>query len=205
MSSRTLIAAITVISVTSAAGAQESNSCHGIADGAERLSCYDEQTGFAATAAEEVAGGEGGGQWLFQEETSGIDGRRDVWLSVMSQNTQPGTLGRQGSARLWVRCMQNSTNVFITFNAYTTDDQQVRYRLDDRAAASVYMETMRGGDGIGIWSGGRAIPFARSLFDANTLLVEYSSYEHTGLEFEFDVSGLRERIGPLAEACNWRP
>lgn len=194
-----------LLCVAGAAHAQETNACHEVADDVARLSCYDEASGYSAPEVEQSPSGEGGGQWLLQEDTSSIDGRRDVFLSVMSQNTQPGTLNRHASARLYVRCMQNSTNLFITFNAYTSDDQQVRYRIDDRAVASIYMETMRGGDGIGVWSGGRAIPFVRELFGANTLIVEYSSYEHSGLEFEFDVSGLRQRIEPLAAACNWTP
>lgn len=100
--------------------------------------------------------------------------------------------------------MENKTNVLIGFDRYTTDDQNVRYRLDDEPVRKQWMTTMRGGDGVGIWSGSRAIPFIKQMFGKDSLVVAYDTYSGP-VEFSFNISGLRARIEPLAENCQWTP
>lgn len=100
--------------------------------------------------------------------------------------------------------MENKTNVLIGFDRYTTENQNVKYKLDDEPVQKQWMETMRGGDGIGIWSGARAIPFIRKMFGKESLVIAYDTY--TGpVEFTFDISGLRARIDALAKGCEWKP
>ena len=181
------------------------NPCHAEQDETARLACYDLRTGFTAVSDDgddtpEVAGGL---QWLATEKTSGLDDRTDIWLSVNSNASQPNQIGRPERATLWVRCMGNKTNLFITFNDFTTDNQNVRYKIDDNPVRKVWMVHMQGGKGIGIWSGGAAIPFIRKLLDAETMVVAYKSYSNLNLEFDFDISGLRARIDPLAASCQW--
>ncbi|MFG6645553.1 type VI secretion system-associated protein TagO, partial [Sulfitobacter sp. 1A09149] len=211
----TLIALLLAVSAQAGhAQTDEPKSCHTLSDLERRLSCYDEATGYAPQEPTEeeapevvasVATPPQGGQWIYSNEESALDGRKDVWLSVLSENTQGNQINRPEKARLWVRCMQDSTNIFITFNNYTTDNQTVRYRLDEDGMKTIWMETMNGGEGIGIWSGGRAIPMIKSIFGKEKLVLGYSSYSSNNLEFTFDVSGLRARIDPLAESCHWQP
>lgn len=54
---------------------------------------------------------------------------------------------------------------------------------------------MNDGDGIGIYSGGPAIPFIQSMFDKDELVMSYAHYSSLA-EFKFDISGLRNRISP---------
>lgn len=211
----TLITLILALSAQAGhAQTDEPKSCHTLSGAQERLSCYDETTGYelqevAEEEATEVLATDAtspqGGQWVYSDEESALDGRKDVWLSVLSENTQGNQINRPEKARLWIRCMQNSTNIFISFNSYTSDNQTVRYRLDEDSMKSVWMETMNGGDGIGVWSGGRAIPLIKNIFGKEKLVLGYSSYSSNNLEFTFNVSGLRARIDPLAESCHWQP
>jgi type VI secretion system protein VasI len=178
--------------------------------------CYDKQTGYGGqkvepekkenvvAAAPTAAPERNGSQWRYSEERSALDNRKDVWLSVTSKNTEGNAIGSPIRATLWLRCMENKTNVLIGFDRYTTDNQNVRFKLDEDAVQKQWMETMRGGDGIGIWSGGRAIPFIKKLFGKESLVLAYDTY--TGpVEFTFDVSGVKDRIAPLAEECGWAP
>lgn len=189
-------------------GAQENNNaCHSVKADLERLACYDAQSNY--TDADKVAAPKPvvnlGRQWRKEEEKSSLENRTDVWLSVTSENSQPNQIGSPEKARLWVRCMNNSTNVFVTFNDYTSDNQNVRYKLDNESVRKIWMVHMQGGDGIGIWSGGKAIPLIKSFYGAEKLVLAYESYTNMNLEFTFNISGLRERIGPLAESCHWQP
>lgn len=183
------------------------SACHALTDDAKRLDCYDRRTGRAseeAETAEEQANTQSGDHWWFSEEESALDSRKDVWLRVTSSNSEPDNIGGLRNAYLWVRCMENRTNLFITFDRYTSDNQNVKYRLDEGAVKKQWMETMNGGDGIGIWSGGRAIPFIKSMLGKDEMVVSYDTYSAL-VEFKFDISGLNNRIAPLAEACSWRP
>lgn len=207
-------ALIIIIAAPLAAFAQADRfaDCHTLSDTDKRLACYDDMTGFQpANATKQIPRTDAvppssiGQQWTYSDEDSALDGRKDVWLSVESQNTQPNQIGGPESATLWVRCMKNSTNAFVAFNSYTSDNQTARYRFDDEKVRSIWMETMNGGDGIGLWSGGRAIPFIKSMFGKEKLVVGYNSYSSNNLEFTFDISGLRARIAPLAAACHWTP
>lgn len=181
-----------------------SSDCSLIVGERKRLECYDKTAGLSGNMSINDTD-RSGTQWHYEQSTSELDGRSDVWLSVDSVNRQPNQINRLETAQLWVRCMENSTNLFVTFNDYTSRNQNVRYRLDEGPIKSVWMETMAGGDGIGIWSGKRAIPFARTIFDSQTLVVGYDTYSQNSVEFTFDVAGLRQRIGPLAKSCNWTP
>lgn len=180
--------------------------CHSIAEDTGRLACYDRVTTFseAVTVTAPAKPGPEGKQWNVQIEGSALDDRKDVYLRVMSDKPEGTGYGNTSHAFFYVRCMKNSTNSFITFNSYTTDDQSVKYRVDDGPMQKVWMETMNGGDGIGIWSGTRAIPFIKGLLDKEKLVVAYESYSNANLEFTFDISGLRNQIGPLAESCGWK-
>ena len=192
--------------------------CHAMSTNYIRLMCYDKKTGYIKPKADKPEEQEGtaattpatpnprpqGNQWRYTDENSALDNRKDVWLNVTSNNKEGNTIGSPARAKLWVRCMENRTNLLIGFERYTTDNQNVKFRLDDGSVQTQWMETMRGGDCIGIWSGSRAIPFIRSMFDKEKMVIAYNTY--TGpVEFTFDISGLRKRIDPLASACNWKP
>lgn len=195
------------------------NSCHSISGPNSRLLCYDQLSSYGGETDQienevseevdveevpQVAEAPTGRQWRYSDETSALDNRKDVWLSLQSQNTEGNSIGSPIRATLWLRCMENRTNVLIGFDRYTTENQSVRYRLDDGNVQTQWMETMRGGDGIGIWSGSRAIPFIRGMLDKNEMAIGYDTY--TGpVEFVFNISGLRGRINVLADECGWSP
>ena len=198
------------------ANAGVAEKCHRMSNDQVRLMCYDKQTGYGGqkadpekkedvvAAAPAAAPEQNGSQWRYSEERSALDNRKDVWLSVESKNTEGNAIGSPIRATLWLRCMENKTNVLIGFDRYTTDNQNVRFRLDEDPVQKQWMETMRGGEGIGIWSGSRAIPFIKKLFGKDSMVLAYDTY--TGpVEFTFDISGVREQIAPLAEACSWTP
>lgn len=189
--------------------------CHKISTDYIRLLCYDRETGYKKIEADPKAkdrvekadpttSKQSGKQWRYSEEVSALDDRKDVWLSVFSKNTEGNSIGSPIRATLWIRCMENKTNVLIGFDRYTTDDQNVRYKFDNEPIDKQWMETMRGGDGIGIWSGSRSISFIRKMFDKERLVIAYNTYS-APVEFTFDISGLRARIPPLARECEWTP
>ena len=89
--------------------------------------------------------------------------------------------------------MDNKTNIYIEFDAYINEPQNVLYKIDDKKIRSIYMRTFTSNNGPGIFSGGKAIPFIKSLFDKNEIIFQFRSYRDPSLEFVFDISGLDAR------------
>ncbi|MFN8683759.1 type VI secretion system-associated protein TagO [Paracoccus sp. P2] len=193
---------LTAMLPTIAFAAEDPKTCHSRSTPTERLSCYDGLTGFESAAAP-VEPDLGGEQWHVIIEGSDLEDRKDVYLIVMSSNKQGTGYGSSDNGSLLLRCMKNKTNVLINFASYTSDAQAVKYRLDDGPVKTIRMETLKGGEGLGVWSGGQSIPFIKGLLDKKKLVVAYESYSNADVEFSFDVSGLRGKLGPLAESCGW--
>lgn len=216
MITRIIKAALLFLPSAVAADEAQFENCHQMSADYIRLICYDKETGYLKKQPDEKQDDEVASQepkpatapegqhWRLSDEQSALDNRKDVWLSVVSENTEGNSIGSPIRARLWLRCMENKTNVFIGFDRYTSDDQNVRFKFDDDAVQKHWMQTMRGGDGIGIWSGSRAIPFVKKMYGKESMVIAYDTYSGP-VEFKFNISGVRARIEPLATACNWSP
>lgn len=146
-----------------------------------------------------------GQQWRYSEKRSELDGRKDVWLSNESTNTYPNAIGTLEHATLWLRCQDNTTSVILAFNNYISDSQMVKYRFDEGSVQMIAMDTAAGGDGLGLWSGAKSIPFIKSMFGKEKLVIAFDSYSSRNIELSFDITGIKSRISNLATECNWSP
>ncbi|AJY46896.1 type VI secretion system-associated protein TagO [Martelella endophytica] len=198
---------------------QDPAECHNQDTDRARLICYDHVTGYEASAepGAPISGDELdknlaktadkvkklGLQWRVRETKSKLDERHDVFLTTLSSNTQPNQIGQYEHASLTVRCMENTTSVLFGLPQYISDSQTVRYRLDDDPVRSIWMDPMRGGDGAGVWTGAKAIPFIKQMLGKNELILSFKAYSR-GLEFTFPIYGLKGHINQVAEACKWK-
>lgn len=80
---------------------------------------------------------------------------------------------------------------------------RVDYRIDDNPADYRSMEESSDNKALGLWSGGRSIPFIKSLFGGETIFMRASPFNESPVEMTFNISGLEEAIEPLREACGW--
>ena len=79
----------------------------------------------------------------------------------------------------------------------------ITYRIDDQPARKKEFGESTNNEVLGLWNGGTAIPFIKSLFGAETLRVRAMPFNESALETTFSVAGLTEEIGPLRKACGW--
>lgn len=106
---------------------------------------------------------------------------------------------------LYVRCEIGINEFFMKFHTSdfdrTEDLYELLYRLDGGPIKSQLFYSRYGNRHVKFPTIDHAIEFAKELFDRDILLVDvaYSG----GMGFGFDVSGLREAIKPVREACNW--
>lgn len=184
------------------ASAQE---CVAIENDLDRLACFDKQAGRAPTI-EDVKVGTG--NWLVRTETSEFEDTTNVYLMVTSdEGLRCRSYGAPKKATLYLRCLENTTSIYISTDCHLASGfqgyGQVDYRIDDKPSASRGFDASTNNRALGLWTGGSAIPFIKKLFGAKRLLVRFTPFNENPVTAKFDISGVEEAVRPLREACSW--
>jgi type VI secretion system protein VasI len=79
----------------------------------------------------------------------------------------------------------------------------VTYRVDRLPPRTQPFSVSNDNKSLGLWGATSAIPFIKSLFGAERLLLRATPFRESDLNLEFNVSGLEEAIKPLRTACKW--
>lgn len=147
------------------------------------------------------------GNWTIRQDKSQFDDTPLVILRLDSRDDVAGRFGGRATPSLILRCMENTTVLFINPGDHFVSDIQgygkVTYRIDDQQAASWSMAASTDNQVLGLWSGGKSIPQIKKLMQGETLLIRLTPFNESALEFGFDLSGLDTAIQPLRSACNW--
>ena len=147
------------------------------------------------------------GKWRVSEDTSQLDDSTTVVLSLDSDEMIAGQFGAAGPAQIYLRCLENTTSVFVVLNDMFLSDIQgfgtVDYRIDAKKADKVRMQSSTDNKALGLWSGGSAIPFAKVLMDGQKVVFRATPFNESPVQFSFDLIGLPVAIEPLRKACKW--
>jgi len=180
--------------------AQAAEDCTAVADDARRLACYDARYRPATVETTSQA-------WSVRTETSPVDDTANVY--VESRATAPITdrFGQSHYPSMVLRCQENTTAVSIYFGGLFMAGIQgygeIIFRVDDKPAFNRTFEESTSNEHLGLWSGGRAIPFIRTLFGGTALLVRATPFNENPTTFTLPIAGLEEAVKPLREACHW--
>ena len=214
--------AVGVVGVLLSSAAQAGpEACLQFSDDSVRLACYDVAMGYKASGAAPPAAAptESGdqpaalanvpstGSWRIRQDVSQLTDEKNVFVTARSRETIPGRFGGSGTATLTLRCMENTTAVILVMNDHFMADIQgygrVEYRLDDRAMQRVTMTESTDNSALGLWRGGSAIPFVKSLFGHQNLIVRATPFNESALTVSFDISGVEAATAELRETCHW--
>ena len=147
------------------------------------------------------------GNWLVSQDKSALDDSETVVLSLNSDGVIAGQYGGAGPAQIYLRCLENTTSVFLIMNDLFLSDIQsfgtVDFRIDTGKADKVRMQASTDNKALGLWSGGTAIPFAKKLMDGGKVVFRATPFNESPVEFAFDLAGLPVAIEPLRKACKW--
>lgn len=145
--------------------------------------------------------------WRMLTDVSKIDDSKSVYLTLPSENELPQRFGGTAPAVLTLRCLENKTAAIFQFagNFMTSIQRygEITYRVDDRPARTQEFVESTDNEALGLWSGGAAIPFIKSLTGATTLYVRAVPFNESPMEAEFNIAGLSDNIGELRAACGW--
>lgn len=187
-----------------AAPAFAQEDCISIEDDGRRLACFDLAFGVKMVEKPSVTDA---GKWRVSKETSAMTDDTSVFLTVISDNEVRGRYDNSGPALLVLRCRENTTSALFTFNGHFMSDIQgkgkIEYRLDDHRMTSIYATVSNDNEALGLWSGGKAIPWIKKLLSKEQLIVRATPYSESSVTATFDIRGIDNVIGDLRETCNW--
>lgn len=189
-----------IIAALAVGAAHAADDCIDISNDQRRLACYDAEYRPVDTVAQQSS-------WMVNTSTSPIDDSTSVYMRVSSKESITDRLGRPANADLWIRCNENTTSMIFKFAkhhmASLNQYGNVTLRVDNQQARTMRMHESTDNQAIGLWNGGSSIPVIRQLFDHDTLTVRATPYSESPITTQFPISGLKQAITPLREACNW--
>ncbi|MCV2881658.1 type VI secretion protein [Actibacterium sp. XHP0104] len=145
-------------------------------------------------------------RWVTSIKTSPLDDSTNVILLNEALETNRGRFGRDTRFSLLIACRENTTSIWFHFGGHFMSDYQhgtVTYRLDKDPVQSKRLTESNNNEALGLWSGGSAIPFIKTLLGHDRLYLRATPHSESAMDAEFDISGLETAITPLREACNW--
>lgn len=198
------LAAAIALSCSTSSIASETE-CISIENDLDRLACYDRVAGRTPrTETEKVETGD----WLVRTSKSEFEDTTDVYLSVTSN--EPASCGHFSApekATLMIRCQENTTSLFLVTNCHLTSGHggygEIDYRVDNLPAGDRHFEASTDNRALGLWNGGRSIPFIKKLIGADRLLMRFTPFNESPTTVEFKITGLEEAIEPLRKECGW--
>lgn len=148
------------------------------------------------------------GAWRIREDRSSFDDSQSVFLSVDASETLPGKYsGQPVTPTLHLRCKENTSSLFIVAGGHFLSDIQgygrVDYRIDDRQAGRWDMAVSTDNEALGFWSGRKAIPAIKRLFDGRAVVIRLTPFNESQMEFSFPIKDVEFAAAPLRKACNW--
>lgn len=186
----------------SASALADVDKCLDIQASMDRLACYDREAGYNPV----IRTVEGTGKWKVHTETSKIDDSTNVYLFLESDNHENCPYD-QDPHQISMACRENTTNFWVTFGGCFMSSHggkgRVTYRIDLEEARQINFRESNDNNALGLWSGGRAIPFIKKILGHDKLLIRAQPFSESTVTGEYPIAGIDEAIKPLREACAW--
>lgn len=196
--------------------AKSGTECSVIKENARRLLCYDllfkipggeleksviELEDKKANLAELLS------EWHIKKSVSKMMDTETVFITKFSTNQFFSKYGREKRASFSARCSENKTTMFFSFDGETMYDDEgsdiITLRIDKEKPFEKRFSESSNNKAVGLWSGGKAISFLKSLYKKQTLLVRFTPYQDSPKTVEFGIAEIENAIKPLAKACHW--
>jgi type VI secretion system protein VasI len=145
--------------------------------------------------------------WYERSDTSQMDDSKTVWVSLQSEDTIEGRYGDTTRAELLIRCFEHKTALTLQLGDHFMADVEgygtVTYRIDNRKAATRHFQESTDNSVLGLWDGGSSIPFIKSLFDAEKLVMRAIPFNESAIDVSFDIYGTKDAVKNVRKACGW--
>jgi type VI secretion system protein VasI len=192
------------VALTCSPAYSEVEECWEVENDLDRLACYDRASGRSPS----IRKVQQDSAWDIRSETSAFQDTTDVYMRLESEGVVAcNQFGPSQKATLLLRCMENSTNLYIATNCHLASGfhgyGEVEYRIDQNKARTKQFDSSTDNKALGLWSGGTAIPMIKEMFGAETLLVRFTPFNMNPVTASFPISGTESAVSELRKACHW--
>lgn len=200
-------AVLALVALAQPATSQELSPCFYMQDKDAKMACY--HADLEKMKAEAAANGEEEprGKWSVRKSKSDLDDKMNVSAILFASAKVGPAYKEPDEPYLEIRCNENTTAAVFYFGGYFMGDAvgmgQIDYRVDDRKAGRKNFDASTSNEHLGLWSGGRAIPFAKELLGGKSLYVKATPVNENPIDMRFDIDGVDAALKDVREACGW--
>jgi hypothetical protein len=140
--------------------------------------------------------------WRLKDETNSMDSVKETSLLLESEDQIRGFVGSH-SAFLCIRCAKGKIEAYVSVGGpveseYPSDTYGVRTKFDDDSPVKARWSEST--DRKALFAP-RAGEFVKRLEDSAVFLFEFTPFQQRETAIKFNVTGLREKLAPIAESC----
>jgi hypothetical protein len=140
--------------------------------------------------------------WEVREKTDPMDGVKETGFLMESQDQVEGLVG-SSPAFLLIRCKKGKAEAYVSVGGpaeseYGKDDYGVRTKFDDEAAQNGRWGASTNREALFAPNPGELV---KHLEDSKVFLFQFTPFQKRAMRLRFNVSGLREKLAPISEAC----
>jgi type VI secretion system protein VasI len=177
--------------------------CISLKSESERLKCFDEavkdipQTGSST------------GNWVITKDESKLDRSQQVSIILPSNEARIHSkiFGGKDEASLIIRCKDRKTEMVIFYDHFVVPvgmgGVSIQYRVGNNPPQKAKWSGSQNGKSFGPWDGPTTIPLIRKMLESDDMFVQSDAAITGSTEALFKLSGLKEAIKPVQEACKW--
>ncbi|WP_375056644.1 type VI secretion system-associated protein TagO [Zobellella sp. DQSA1] len=144
------------------------------------------------------------GNWFRQEEVSLFDDSKTVAIFVRSESDIKSGVGTDVYPWLYIRCMENTTSLYVIWNAFIgVDVTEVTYRIDDGKAVKKIWDVSTDHKSTGLWIGSKSIPLIKEMLGSERFVVRVIPYASSPETAIFPIAGLQSWINEIRSLCSW--
>lgn len=172
--------------------------CRKIENRDERLKCYDS---IEKSNIDNDLKNVNNTNWIVKEEFSKLDNTKKVIFINNSINKLPNQIGILETGSLIIRCDNKNTEVFITWPSYLGNEAiNIEYKIGDGKITKSKWNNSVDGKAVFVDE-----PFGliNGLFDKDNLVIRLSPYGRNSEELEFNLNGINDLLGKIAEHCQF--
>ncbi len=181
------------------------NDCKKIENNNTRLKCYDNISKKETLTNDNnstTVTKNNKGKW---QEFTNIDPMTDKKVIVLSLDAEKPIYTKlsfeENIPSLYIRCKNNKTEAYISWNAYLgIDTTRVTYRIDKQKKHTLYWAVSTDYKASFAPSGYR---FAKKLLNHKKLVVSLTPYGDNPVTTVFNISGFENAATNLKKLCNW--
>lgn len=177
--------------------------CAAVADSVLRAQCYDELARSIGLDAPKVAASSKG-KWRLSEKSSPIDDSKTVVGILDADAAVPVGPYKRSQPKLILRCSENVTSAYLVYNVFLgSDEMEVTTRTDSDRALTWNWNISNDHNAVGLWEGGTAIPFIKTMLGKERLVVRLTPYSESPVTVSFTLNGLDSVVASVGDTCGW--